>query len=129
MTTQAVETVTMTPVASTAIRTRRFVELTAAGLVQEVSAIANDAIGVSQQASAASNDDTAIPVALLKGIVEVEAGAGVTRGNNVGSDSQGRAVTPAPASGSPIYGKALKTASAAGEIIEVMMISGAARVA
>lgn len=126
MTTQAVETVTMTPVASTAIRARRFVELTAAGLVQEVSnAATSDAIGVSQQASLASNDDIAIPIALLKGIVEVEAGAAVVRGANVGSDTQGRAITPAI--NGPIYGKALKAASAAGEIIEVFMLSGAAR--
>ena len=126
MTTQAVETVTMTPVASTAIRNRRFVELTSAGLIQEVSGLTNDAIGVSQQASLATNDDIAIPVALLKGIVEVEAGAAVNRGANVGSDTEGRAIDPA--AGGPIYGKAMKAASAAGEIIEVFMISGAARV-
>lgn len=126
MTTQAVVTVTMRPVASTAVAARRFVELSG-GRVQQVSNLTtSDAVGVSQQASEAANDDIAIPVALLQGIVEVEAGAAVSQDAEVGSDTQGRAITPV--ANGPIYGRAITAAAGAGEIIQVLMLSGQARV-
>lgn len=126
MATQNIATVTFDPV-SAAVAVRRFVELDASGDVQQVGTAGNEATGVSAQTSAADNT-VAIPVAIYNGgIMEVEAGAAVAINADVTSDTTGRAITSA--SGNAINGKALTAASAAGEIIEVLLTKGAAATA
>lgn len=56
------------------------------------------------------------------GIAKVEAGAAVSRGDQVTSDASGRAVTAA--TGNNVAGKALQAAGAAGDIIEVYLHGG-----
>ncbi len=125
MPTQGISTVTFNPV-SAAVTSRRFVELSS-GSVQMVGTAGNSAIGVSAQASPAS-DTVGIPVAVFNGgIMEVEAGAAVAVDADVTADATGRAITSA--SGNTINGVALTAASAAGEIIEVLLTKGAAATA
>ena len=78
-----------------------------------------DAIGVSQEASAAASA-VPIPVAILNGgKVDVEAGAVVTVGARVMSDATGRAITAVGATARTL-GWALNTTGAAGEMITVL---------
>jgi hypothetical protein len=60
---------------------------------------------------------------VLIGIAYIEAGAAIAAGAPVTSDAVGRCVTAAPAAGSNvrIVGFALESASAAGDIIRVML--------
>lgn len=62
-----------------------------------------------------------IPVGVA-GVVQVEAGAAITQGARLSSDSVGRALTAA--SGDAAWGKALQTAAAAGSIITAVIASG-----
>ena len=57
------------------------------------------------------------------GIAYVEAGAAVARGAPVTADAQGRGVTAAPAAGSNarVVGFALEAATAAGDVIRVLL--------
>ena len=122
---QAVTTITL-PAVSAAVAANRFVELSS-GSVQQVGTAGNEAIGVSAAASPASNT-AGIAVAIYNGgVIKVEAGAAVAVDANVSSDNQGRAITSA--SGNRINGKALQAASAAGEMIEVLLTKGAAATA
>jgi hypothetical protein len=63
----------------------------------------------------------------MVGIALVVAGAAITRGALVTSDSQGHAVTAAPAAGvnNRIVGMAYEAATAAGDIIRVFLAQGA----
>lgn len=70
-------------------------------------------------ASAAAADEDAIAVSLPLGINKVEAGASVTRGDEVTTDSTGRVVAHVSGAGGWIAGFALDAASASGEIIRV----------
>jgi hypothetical protein len=55
----------------------------------------------------------------ISGIAKVVAGAAVTAGDNVQSDTDGRAITAA--SGDHIGGIALTTVAAAGELVQVLL--------
>lgn len=79
-----------------------------------------NAIGVARTAGVSGDK---IPVDAL-GTTIVEAGAAITLGDTVKSDSSGRAITWAT-SGARL-GIALQAASAAGNFIEVMLIPNAA---
>lgn len=73
--------------------------------------------GISAGAAAADGDP--ISISLPLGINKVEAGAAVSLGDQVTTDSVGRVVTHVSGAGNSIAGKALDAASAAGEIIRV----------
>ncbi len=73
--------------------------------------------GISADSAAADGDP--ISISLPLGINKVEAGAAVSSGDQVTTDSVGRAVTHVSGAGNSIAGKALDAASAAGEIIRV----------
>jgi hypothetical protein len=107
---------TLTMTAAGAITAHRFV--TAAGA--QAGADAN-AIGVALAAASAAGDK--VPV-LAIGTVSVEAGAAISAGATVKADAQGRAV-PWATSGARL-GIALAAASAAGELVEVLLVSNAA---
>jgi len=106
---------TLTMTAAGTIAANRFV--TAAGA--QAGADAN-AIGVALNAATAADK---VPV-LAIGTVSVEAGAAIDAGATVKSDAQGRAV-PWATSGARL-GIALTDASAAGELVEVLLVSNAA---
>lgn len=85
-------TITLLPVVANLINRHRFVAIVASGLVDESTA-AGDAVGVTDEESAATAS-VAIPVKLLDGgKIEVEAGATVAAGVRVMSDATGRAIT------------------------------------
>jgi hypothetical protein len=96
----------------------RFVELAADAQVDLVAAAGGDAVGVLQNDPSAAG--RAATVAVL-GVSKVVAGAAVAAGARVQSDDEGRAL--AAASGDVVLGRALTAASAAGEVIEVLLLS------
>jgi hypothetical protein len=95
-----------------------FVDVAADGQVDVVASAGADAIGVLQNDPAAAG--RAASVAVL-GVSKVVAGAAVTAGARVQSDASGRAI--AAATGDVVLGRALTAASAAGEVIEVLLLS------
>lgn len=62
----------------------------------------------------------------LAGVAYVEAGAAIPRGSSITSDAIGRAIVAAPAAGvnASVAGRALETATAAGDIIRYMQSIG-----
>lgn len=116
MSDQSRPVLTLTVTAAGAISANRFV--TAAGA--QAAADAN-AIGVARTAAAGAGEK--IPVDVI-GTASVEAGAAVTAGATVKADAQGRAI-PWATSGARI-GIALEAATAAGQLIEVLLVSNAA---
>ena len=60
---------------------------------------------------------------VVVGVAYVEAGAAITRGSLITSDANGRAVVPAPAAGvnNRCIGVALDSATAAGDVITVLL--------
>ena len=81
-----------------------------------------DAIGVLQNDPDAANRAAQIAIS---GICKIKAGAAITAGANVGSDSTGRGITVA--TGGYIMGKALESAAAANEKIAMLIMRGAAK--
>lgn len=76
------------------------------------------------QGSTASSEDEAVTVAMLEGVVLLEAGAAITQGDLIHSDAQGRAISAgadiaALAAGDYVVGQAIEAAGAAGEVISV----------
>lgn len=116
MSDQSRPVLTLTVTAAGAIGAHRFV--TAAGA--QAGADAN-AIGVARTAAAAAGDR--IPVDVL-GTASVEAGAAITAGATVKADAQGRAI--AWATSGARLGVALEAATAAGQLIEVLLVPNAA---
>lgn len=112
------QTITLSAVAATAVRQRRFVIQTSTGITEATDGA--DAVGVSfGSVPDTAGSPRALAVVTNNGCrVEVEAGAAVTVGADVASDAQGRVI--AAATGDAILGKALTAASAAGEIAEVL---------
>lgn len=112
------QTITLSAVAATAVRQRRFVIQTATGITEATAGA--DAVGVSfGSVPDTAGTSRAIAVVTNQGCrVEVEAGAAVTVGADIMSDAQGRVV--AATATNAILGKALTAASAAGEIVEVL---------
>lgn len=106
--------------AGAAVAQNRFVKVSGAKVIQAAAAT-DECVGVSLDSAAADLD--VIPVAKYDGgIVEVEAGAAVTAGSDVTSDTVGRAVSAG--TGNAINGYALSAAGAAGEFIKVLLIKG-----
>ncbi|KKL25066.1 hypothetical protein LCGC14_2409020, partial [marine sediment metagenome] len=91
---------------------------TTAGVDPVVAVVPGPINGVSASASAADLD--AIAMALPLGIIKVEAGAAVSVGDKVTTDSTGRAITHVSGAGGWIAGFALDAAGAPGEIIRVL---------
>lgn len=106
--------------AGAVVRIYRFVQLQADGKFDECGTADDRADGLAVEAAAADGDTFAF--AELSGIGLVEAGAAVSVGDLVATDTQGRAIT-ASAAGSGQYslGVALSAAAAAGEVIEVLL--------
>lgn len=114
---QATPILALTVTAAAALTEHRFVLQT--GLACGANGAA---IGVAQT-DAASGDAVAVTVL---GTAIIDAGAAVTVGANLESDSLGRAVT---ASNGPVLARALEAASAAGDKIEVLVMANASVVA
>lgn len=92
MSNESNKTITLQPHVANVVKRHRFLSILSGGIVDETLANA-DAVGVSQEDSAA-NASVAIPVMLLDGgKIEVEAGATVAAGVRVMSDATGRAIT------------------------------------
>lgn len=107
----------MTRLAGAAVNQYRFVKVNSDGNAIQVAAATEAGVGVAQAAAA---DGRATEV-MVTGISKVEAGAVVTRGGLVTSDSVGRAVDAA--STNVALGQALEAASAAGERIAVLLFT------
>jgi len=90
---------------------------TTAGVLPTAAVVPGPINGVSASASTADLD--VIAVSLPMGINKVTAGAAVSVGDQVTTDSTGRAITHVSGAGGWIAGFALDAASAAGEIIRV----------
>lgn len=73
------------------------------------------AAGVADYDAAAGKQYSAIAL----GTAKVEAGAAIALGQDVQSDAQGRAI---PKAAGALNGRALQAASAAGQVIEVLLI-------
>lgn len=109
---------TLSVLAGTAITRYRFVALAADGSYDHVGTAQTRADGVSADAQATVG--AAFPMAMPNGgIVKVEAGAAVTRGDQVASDNVGRVITHVDTAGNYILGTALDAAGGAGEVIRV----------
>lgn len=108
-------------ISGAAVNPKRVVKFdTAAGTVIQAAADTDAFIGVALNdlVSVAGQE---IPVG-VSGVVQVEAGAAITQGARLSSDSVGRALTAA--SGDAAWGKALQSASAAGSVITAVIASG-----
>ena len=110
---QNIALLTLTVVASAAVASQRFV-----GYDGAPSGAGDVALGVSR-----SDADTgdALPVDTI-GTSIVESGAAITKGDSLEPDADGRAV-PDSAGGNPQSARALEDASAAGEPIEVLLLT------
>lgn len=116
---EAVRSVTLTLGATVA--QGRFVEINSAGKAIQGAAAANDVVGVSLEAGIL---DEVIPVALMDGAkVRMEAGAAVTLGAALNTDSVGRCVDDAGVL-ARIQGYALEAAAGVGEFITVLLAKG-----
>jgi hypothetical protein len=113
-----IETLPVT--AGAVVRLYRFIALQADGKYDEAGAQGR-ADGVSAGAAAADGD--LIAMALMRGRMKLEAGAAVSVGDLVASDAQGRAITKVATAGNFLLGVAEQAASAAGEVIEVLLHS------
>jgi hypothetical protein len=80
-----------------------------------------EAVGVLQDDPAASGRGGSV---MLNGITKVKAGGTLTASQNVGSDSSGRAITPA--TGAYILGKVLENAST-NDIVACLLVRGTAK--
>lgn len=113
----------ITVVAGSAITLYRFVAMASDGEYDHVAAAQGRADGVSCQAAIAQGD--AVSIQPLDGcIMKVEAGAATTRGAQVASDNQGRAIDHVSTAGNHILGVFLDAAGAAGEIVRVQLYRG-----
>lgn len=107
----------LTGYASAAVTRRRFVRFTAANfVVTQCSTTSEIADGVATEAQATVGGSLEVQT---DGVALIEAGAAVAAGVMVGSDASGRAILAA--TGVVAHGKALGTAAAAGEFIQVKL--------
>lgn len=106
-----------------AISPYRIVKFSAAETVVQSVAEGDAHIGVNSDLSVASGERVEVMVA---GIANVEAGGAITIGALVTSDASGRGVAAAPAAGANnrVIGIAMEAASAAGDIIRVLLSPG-----
>ncbi len=111
----------LTLTAGTAVSLFRFVTVASDGQADHVgtaNTAAADAVSVEAQATVGEPFSAE---GFAGQIVKLEAGAAVAVGDDVSSDSQGRGITATATAGNVIHGKALSAASAAGEIISVLL--------
>ena len=99
----------------------RFATIDTAGQVVQVSAAGAKAVGVLQSPAEAGE----AAELMITGVSKVEAGAAIANTGPIASDVQGRAITAV--TGNVINGIALETASAAGEVIAVLLGYGGAQ--
>ena len=108
-------------VANAALAVRRFVSFNSSGKLALTGAQLR-ADGVTQEAASAAGK--VIGIALPDGaLVKVEAGAAVTRGADVSSDSTGRVLAIGSSNGNQKNGKAIEAATAAGDIIVIQFVN------
>ncbi len=110
-------------VAGAAIAPYRIVKLSAADTVVQSAAAADSHIGVVSEVGPASGERCEVHA---YGLVFVEAGAAVALGALVTADAQGRGIAAAPAAGvnARHIGVAFEAASAAGDVIRVLLSQG-----
>lgn len=106
-----------------AIGPYRIVRIASADTVEQAAAVANALIGVNTDLTIVSGERVEVAV---QGIAWVEAGAAITIGSLVTTDSVGRGVAAAPAAGTNNrhVGVALDAAVAAGDQIRVLLSPG-----
>ncbi|MFN8995350.1 MAG: capsid cement protein [Pseudomonadota bacterium] len=109
--------------AAAAIAPYRIVRLASADTVEQAAAVANALIGVNTDLTIAANERVEV---MVQGIAWVEAGAAISIGSLVTTDSVGRGVAAAPAAGvnNRHIGIALDAAAAAGDQIRVLLSPG-----
>ncbi len=109
--------------AAAAIAPYRIVRLASADTVEQAAAVANALIGVNTDLTIAANERVEV---MVQGIAWVEAGAAISIGSLVTTDSVGRGVAAAPAAGvnNRHIGIALDAAVAAGDQIRVLLSPG-----
>lgn len=111
-------------IAESAITINRLVKPGAAdtGVVQ-ASAATDSITGVVNELSVVTGERVDV---VHQGVAWVEAGAAIVRGAPITSDANGRGITAAPAAGANvrILGIALESASAAGDVIRVLLEPG-----
>ncbi len=109
--------------AGAAISPFRQVKFSAAETVIQAAAATDSIIGVSNEVGAASGERQDV---VLDGTAYIEAGAAIVLGALISSDATGRAITAAPGAGvnNRIIGFGLDAASAAGDVIRVMVAPG-----
>lgn len=114
--------VTVSRVAGSAITIYRFVALAAGdSKYDHVSSVGGRPDGVAAESVAA--DEDVFPMALPNGaIVKVEAGAAVSVGDTVASDTTGRVIEAVSLADDWTAGIAMTAAGAAGDIIEIQFI-------
>ena len=112
---------TLSVIAGAVVRLYRFVQLQADGKYDEVGVAQARADGVAAQAALADGDVFAMEPLPSGAIMKLEAGAAVTRGAQIASDNQGRAIAHVTTAGNYILGLALDAAAGAGEIIRVQL--------
>lgn len=112
-------------VAEAAVLPYRVVKFgTADGVVIQSAAAADAHVGVADNLG---KDTAGSRVDVVQGgIVEAEAGAAITRGALLSVDSSGRVITAAASAGAnvAVIGRALVSAGAAGEIINILLTVG-----
>ncbi len=98
----------------------RILKHSAAETVIQAAAATDGLIGVCNEVAPLSGQRCDV---ILMGIADIEAGAAITVDAPITSDSVGRAVTAAPAAGTNnrVIGFALEAASAAGDVIRVLI--------
>jgi len=107
--------------AAGAISARRIVKVSGAGNVAQTTGVSDGLFGICSQPGGAALGERCDTT--LTGIEDVEAGAAFAAGARLTSDAQGRAINAAPAAGvnNDIIGIALVDATAAGDIIPVLI--------
>ena len=110
-------------VAGAAINPYRIVRFSAADTVIQAAAATESMFGVNTDLTIAANERVEV---MVQGIAWVEAGAAITIGALVTTDSVGRGVAAAPAAGTNNrhIGVALDAAVAAGDQIRVLLSPG-----
>jgi hypothetical protein len=108
--------------AGAAINAYTLVKFSAAETVVTAAAATDLIIGVTSDVGPAINERVDVA---LEGIAFVVAGAACTLGAKLTSDASGRAVPAAPAAGvnNQVVGYAMEAASAAGDVIRMMLSS------
>lgn len=119
--------ITMLPVAATAIEQYAAVQVTSAGLVEPAAAASETVIGYALESSAATGPgaDSAIPVAILDGakIVGIAVDDQVNAGELLAVSATAGQLDTATA-GQVVVGMALEDSAAAGDWIQIAAIRG-----